>query len=559
MGSYGKLPPSDPPEPDSDSEDALVFPSSPTPASAPCQSMDTDEIVPTSEDTEVLLVDYMRELKSKQMAQSLSSNTNRVSSTNQQSSMSNVNEKSSTTNMKTSSTKSSNSEEPPLKNGCQGSNSRRSRARRLEETRLGPAASRRRLRSQTKKEGAHFEMFLFQNGRLKIQHIVLKPGDSILISYALPEGVTPRISLSEPADIQVIRIRLPHTAFDTAQDSTDPPPPTNEVCVPALVNVVSIEGSEGNDNPESPASPLVADHLASLMEYPSPFYTAYKRIPELDEINWIERWPRKYIVVGRGSRIGVFPDFDFFHQFVDMPGSMFTRVPDMDTARHMYQEYHSGSLPKVLLLTPNLDISAPLIDETDPDCDEDVHGDNLKRLMRIVEDTVPLSSQTLESYESDYGSDDFDWSDPNSVQALNEAEKKAMSQGCLQAAMASLDLLRVFNENLRLDLTGHVERQWLALELDTDEDISALVELHVEIRAEFRRKLLNSTVWQLRLPSHLVDHYKEVAYVQAMQIIKNRRMREHEEALEITGFVLKVRTQPRKTWKSTNPIEFYIN
>lgn len=123
---------------------------------------------------------------------------------------------------------------------------------------------------------------------------------------------------------------------------------------------------------------------------------------------------------------------------------MFTRVPDMDTARCVYQEYHSGSLPKVLLLTPNLDISAPLINESDPDCDEDVHvsvlphrgpllflkqGDNLKHLTHIVEDTVPLYSQTLESYESDYGSDDFDWSDPNSVQALNEAEKKAMSQG----------------------------------------------------------------------------------------------------------------------------------
>lgn len=123
-------------------------------------------------------------------------------------------------------------------------------------------------------------------------------------------------------------------------------------------------------------------------------------------------------------------------------------------------------------------------------------------------------------------------------------------------------LLRVFNETLRLDLTSHEERRWLALALDTEHDTtSALVDLQVEIRAEFRRKLVqelevetnkimyvfitiwrghyglnsssDSTVWQLRLPSRLVSHYKEMASIQAMKIIQSRRMKEDEAAREV--------------------------
>ncbi|KAE9395619.1 hypothetical protein BT96DRAFT_997533 [Gymnopus androsaceus JB14] len=78
-----------------------------------------------------------------------------------------------------------------------------------------------------------------QNSSLQIQHVVLRPGDSILISYALPDGLTPRISLSEPADVQAIRIWLPHTAFETTafettQDPADSPPTTHSPHIVAL-------------------------------------------------------------------------------------------------------------------------------------------------------------------------------------------------------------------------------------------------------------------------------------------------------------------------------------
>ena len=58
--SYEDLPPSDPPEHDSDDKGPLYFPSSPTPMSGP-----PHEIIPPLDDSEVLLIDYIRELKHK--------------------------------------------------------------------------------------------------------------------------------------------------------------------------------------------------------------------------------------------------------------------------------------------------------------------------------------------------------------------------------------------------------------------------------------------------------------------------------------------------------------
>lgn len=120
---------------------------------------------------------------------------------------------------------------------------------------------------------------------------------------------------------------------------------------------------------------------------------------------------------------------------------MFMRVSDVDTALRAYQEYCSGSLPKPLLLTPNLDIPAPLINKTDPECDADVHvsvsphllfvkqGEELKRLTRIVDDdqaeeTAGTFSVTSEGADSDYGSDGMNWTDPKYIEALDEAENR---------------------------------------------------------------------------------------------------------------------------------------
>lgn len=143
--SYEDLPPSDPPEHDSDDEAPLYFPSSPTPMSGPSH-IPRDEIILPSDDSEVLLVDYMRELKhkaelnqkNKPLIESLTSSTLQA------------NDQPSNVETKTPSTTSV--AEQPLKTSRKLSSSNTGRARRLEETRLGPAASTRQLRSKTKKD-----------------------------------------------------------------------------------------------------------------------------------------------------------------------------------------------------------------------------------------------------------------------------------------------------------------------------------------------------------------------------------------------------------------------
>ncbi|KAE9403583.1 hypothetical protein BT96DRAFT_936234 [Gymnopus androsaceus JB14] len=225
------------------------------------------------------------------------------------------------------------------------------------------------------------------------------------------------------ADVQAIRIRLPHTAFDTTEDPAVSAPATNPY-VSAPVNIVSIEGSQRNSDEEAlpsslplssvPPSPVAqvhcqfpdesgtedGSHLSSLMEHPSPFYTVYKRIPTPDEINWFECWPNRYIIVGRGSRISVFPDFDIFHQFVDMPGVMFTHVPDMDSNVHVSVSPHRQ----------------PLLFVKD--------GDDIKRLT-----DASSSSSIPDDQESDYGSDDVDWNNPVYTTAMDKAQEKLMRQG----------------------------------------------------------------------------------------------------------------------------------
>lgn len=125
-----------------------------------------------------------------------------------------------------------------------------------------------------------------------------------------------------------------------------------------------------------------------------------------------------------------------FHQFVDMPGSMYTRVVDIDNALRTYRAYYDGLLPQAFLLPPNLGISAPLIDESNPDCKGDVHvsvsphrrpllfvkqGDDLKRLTELTD--VVSSLRPQEDDGSDYGSDGMDWDNPIYIAAMDEAQK----------------------------------------------------------------------------------------------------------------------------------------
>lgn len=49
-------------------------------------------------------------------------------------------------------------------------------------------------------------------------------------------------------------------------------------------------------------------NMLSATEYPSAFYTAYRRVPTYEELDFRPRWPGSYLVILRGSRIGIFPD-----------------------------------------------------------------------------------------------------------------------------------------------------------------------------------------------------------------------------------------------------------
>lgn len=52
-------------------------------------------------------------------------------------------------------------------------------------------------------------------------------------------------------------------------------------------------------------------------------------------------------------------------------------------------------------------------------------------------------------------------------------------------------LLYMYSDTLRLDLTGDAERDWLALDLNPDdEDTPAMVDWQCEYRAVVRKKLL---------------------------------------------------------------------
>ncbi len=75
------------------------------------------------------------------------------------------------------------------------------------------------------------------------------------------------------------------------------------------------EDSEDNDNEEScmgfprTMGTGEGDSNLSITAHPSSFWKLWKsRVPRPDEYASVKQWPGRYLIVTRGSRVGIFPD-----------------------------------------------------------------------------------------------------------------------------------------------------------------------------------------------------------------------------------------------------------
>ncbi|THU95868.1 hypothetical protein K435DRAFT_859134 [Dendrothele bispora CBS 962.96] len=201
---------------------------------------------------------------------------------------------------------------------------------------------------------------------VRIRHIVLHPGETVMISMA---PAAPEQGESE---------NICPDCHEALQTASSPPPPTPHPQTPTP------HPQTPTPHPQTPLTPPPPfTSLPSLNEralniphssiQPSITYRAYKTVPHPNTLE--AAWPHgahvKVHAVFRGSRIGVFPQrhWDIIGAFtLNVSGAYQVKYSRFDGAMDEYRRRYYGSnvtnRPKILSAVPNSlwDVSDPLFD-----------------------------------------------------------------------------------------------------------------------------------------------------------------------------------------------------